>query len=51
MAHGVQYAHYIVPDNDVLRNAMEKFTQWLDDKIAQVLANVNQSVDREKKRG
>jgi len=37
--------HYIVPDDDSLRKAMEKYTQWLDEKIAQVLANVDQSVD------
>ena len=40
-------AHYIVPEDDALRKAMEKFTQWLDDKIAQVLASVDQIVDRE----
>jgi hypothetical protein len=38
-------AHYIVPDDDTLRKAMEKYTLWLDEKIAQVLAKVDQNVD------
>jgi len=40
-------AHYIVPDDDALRKAMDKYTQWLDEKIEQMLANVDQSVDHE----
>ena len=40
-------AHYIVPDDDALRKAMDKYSQWLDEKIAQALANVDQSVDHE----
>jgi hypothetical protein len=40
-------AHYIVPDDDTLRQAMERYTAWLDDRIAHVLAIVDQSVDHE----
>ena len=39
--------NYIVPDDDALRIAMEKYTQWLDDKIAHVPASVDQTVDHE----
>lgn len=38
-------AHYVVPDDDTLKQAMERYTKWLDDKIAHVLASVDQSVD------
>jgi integrase len=40
-------AHYIVPDDDTLYKAMEKYTKWLDVKIAHELASVDQSVDHE----
>jgi integrase len=39
--------HYIVPDDDALNKAMERYTKWLDDKIAHALASVDQSVDYE----
>ena len=38
--------HYVVPDDDTLKQAMEKYTDWLDDKIAHALANVDQSVTK-----
>jgi vacuolar-type H+-ATPase subunit F/Vma7 len=37
--------HYMAPDDETLRQAMEKYTSWLDDQIA----NVDQSVDQEVK--
>jgi integrase len=40
-------AHYIWPDDDTLRQAMERYTAWLDDRIAHALASVDQSVDHE----
>jgi integrase len=40
-------AHYVVPDDDALRQAMGKYTTWLDDKIADAVAIVDQSVDQE----
>jgi hypothetical protein len=43
--------HYIIPDDDILMRAMEKYTKWLDDQIAAVLANVDQNVDHEQKMG
>ena len=36
-------AHYIVPDEDDLRNAMDKFTGWADSEIANVNQTVNQN--------
>jgi integrase len=44
-------AHYIVPDDDTLKQAMERYTNWLDNKIANSLANVDQNVDHEEKKG
>ena len=37
--------HYVVPDDDTLQQAMERYTDWLDNKIAQSLASVDPSVD------
>jgi integrase len=42
-------AHYIVPDDDTLRQAMERYTAWFDDRIAHALASVDQSVDQKQK--
>ncbi len=36
-------AHYIVPDEDDLRNAMDIFTEWVDLEIATVNQTVNQN--------
>ena len=38
--------HYIAPDEDSLKLAMEKYTKWLDDQIAHSLASVDQIVDQ-----
>jgi hypothetical protein len=38
--------HYIVPTDDVLINAMTKYTEWLDHQIKAVSANVDQNVDQ-----
>ena len=35
--------HYMAPDDETLKAAMEKYTMWIDDQIA----NVDQSVDQE----
>jgi hypothetical protein len=35
--------HYMAPDDETLKEAMEKFTRWIDDQIA----NVDHSVDQE----
>jgi integrase len=43
--------HYVVPDDETLRQAMAKYTDWLDDKIAHALASVDQTVDHERKGG
>jgi integrase len=37
--------HYMVPDDDSLKGAMDKYTRWLDDQIA----NVDQTVDQDDK--
>jgi len=37
--------HYMAPDEDTLKEAMEKYTRWIDDQIA----NVDQSVDQDEK--
>jgi integrase len=36
--------HYMAPDDETLKEAMEKYTRWIDNQIA----NVDQSVDQEK---
>jgi len=40
--------HYIVPDEDALKEAMEKYTKWLDVKSANVTQTVtqNEKIDR-----
>jgi integrase len=38
--------HYIVPSEETLRQAMDKYTRWLDDQIAKALASVDQNVDQ-----
>ncbi|MFC1817429.1 hypothetical protein ACFL0M_16200 [Thermodesulfobacteriota bacterium] len=35
----------MVPDDDSLKGAMDKYTRWLDDQIA----NVDQTVDQDDK--
>jgi len=42
--------HYLVPNDDTLRKAMDKYTGWLDGQIANVFANVDQTVDQVVKR-
>ena len=42
--------HYIAPDEDTLTQAMEKYTRWLDDQIAQALAFVDHLVDQVNKK-
>jgi len=37
--------HYMAPDDETLKEAMAKYTRWIDDQIA----NVDQSVDQEAK--
>jgi len=37
--------HYMAPDDQTLKEAMEKYTRWIDDQIA----NVDQSVDQKSK--
>ena len=37
--------HYMAPDDETLKQAMDKYTRWIDDQIA----NVDQSVDQEPK--
>ena len=34
--------HYMAPGEDSLKEAMDKYTRWIDDQIA----NVDQSVDQ-----
>jgi hypothetical protein len=36
----------MAPDDETLKEAMEKYTRWIDDQIA----NVDQSVDQEENR-
>jgi len=38
--------HYMAPDDETLRKAMEKYTRWIDDQFQ----NVDHSVDQEKNR-
>jgi len=35
--------HYMAPDDETWKEAMDKYTRWIDDQIA----NVDQSVDQE----
>jgi integrase len=37
--------HYMAPDDQTLKEAMDKYTRWIDDQII----NVDQSVDQEEK--
>ena len=34
--------HYMAPDEDTLKQAMDKYTRWIDDQTA----NVDQTVDQ-----
>ena len=43
--------HYIVPDENVLSQAMEQYTQWVDDQIWTIFENVDHSVDLERGQG
>jgi len=45
LGHSLQVmdVHYMAPDDETLRQAMEKYTRWIDHQIA----NVDQSVDQE----
>ena len=36
--------YYLSPNEDILKQAMDQYTRWIDDQIA----NVDQSVDQEK---
>ena len=38
--------HYMAPDEETLKEAMEKYTRWIDIQFQ----NVDQSVDQTKKR-
>jgi len=38
--------HYLTPDDNTLRQAMDKFTRWIDDQFQ----NVDQSVDQKDKK-
>jgi integrase len=42
--------HYIAPDEHTLKQAMEKYTRWLDDQIAHALASVDHPVDQVEKK-
>jgi len=37
--------HYLVPSEEALKEAMDKYTRWLDDQIL----NVDQTVDQNQK--
>ena len=39
--------HYIVPNEDVLTQAMEQYTHWHDDQIISIFENVDHPVDQE----
>lgn len=43
-------AHYLVPIEDSLRHAMDRFSKWLDKQLADASASVDQNVDQNKKR-
>jgi integrase len=43
--------HYIAPDEHTLKQAMEKYTKWLDEQIAHAVASVDHPVDQEAKKG
>ncbi len=38
--------HYMAPSDDDLKNAMEKYTAWIDDQIANVDHSVDQAVNQ-----
>ena len=38
--------HYIVPSEETLTQAIDKYTRWLDDQIAKTVASVDQNVDQ-----
>ena len=42
--------HYLVPSEKSLKASMNRFTGWLDKKIARAFATVDQNVDHEQKR-
>ena len=39
-------AHYLKPNDETLKGAIEKYTVWLDNQMKMVLKNVDQSVDQ-----
>jgi hypothetical protein len=41
--------HYLVPSEEPLSAAMDKFTDWLDQEIEAVSASVDQNVDQKEK--
>jgi integrase len=43
--------HYIVPGEDDLKNAMDQYTEWLDDQIEAVWKKVDHFVDHATKKG
>jgi integrase len=42
-------AHYFSPTEESLKEAMERFTLWLDRKLEEASANVDQTVDQKAK--
>ena len=38
--------HYIAPDEHTLKQAMEKYTAWVDKQLEVVSVNVDQTVDQ-----
>ena len=43
-------AHYLVPTKHSLREAMDRFTKWLDKQLADAFASIDQDVDQNEKR-
>jgi hypothetical protein len=41
--------HYLSPREDSLKEAMNRFTRWLDEKLEQASATVDQNVDQKAK--
>ena len=43
--------HYLVPSKDDLKDAMDQYTEWLDDQIEAVWKKVDHFVDHATKKG
>jgi len=39
-------AHYLKPTDEALKQAMEKYTVWIDNQLEIILQNVDHSVDQ-----